>query len=92
MSESDPKKIPQRRPLRTRSVARRLHRTEHRVRQLVRAGVIKATKTGPKLWDYSEESVDNYMRLQESRRAEWEYLFGDGPKTKDAPMLVHSQK
>ena len=54
--------------LRTNNVARRIKRTERRVRQLAKAGLIRGTKIGPRRWVFAANSVEKYLR--EDRRGE----------------------
>jgi excisionase family DNA binding protein len=62
-------RMPQR-PLRVNNVARRLQRSERRVRQLAEAGDIPAFKIDGKSWGFRPRDVDTYKQLLEARDAE----------------------
>jgi excisionase family DNA binding protein len=58
------------RPLRVNNVARRLQRSERRVRQLAEAGEIPAFKIDGKSWGFRPSDVDLYKQLLEARDAD----------------------
>jgi excisionase family DNA binding protein len=58
------------RPLRVNNVARRLQRSERRVRQLAEAGDIPAFKIDGKSWGFRPSDVDSYKQLLEARDAD----------------------
>jgi excisionase family DNA binding protein len=57
-------------PLRVNNVARRLQRSERRVRQLAEAGDIPAFKIDGKSWGFRPSDVDIYKQFLEARDAD----------------------
>jgi excisionase family DNA binding protein len=57
-------------PLRVNNVARRLRRSERRVRQLASAGELAAFKIDGKSWGFRPEDVEAYQLFQEALDAE----------------------
>ena len=58
------------RPLRVNNVARRLQRSERRVRQLAETGELSAFKIDRKSWGFRPCDVDTYKQHVEARDAD----------------------
>jgi excisionase family DNA binding protein len=58
------------RPLRVNNVARRLQRSERRVRQLAETGELPAFKIDGKSWGFRPGDVDTYKEHLEARDAD----------------------
>lgn len=58
------------RPLRVNNVARRIQRSQRRVRQLAETGELPAFKIDGKSWGFRPSDVDLYKQIMEARDAD----------------------